>query len=220
MVRFVIVCRYIHVKPTAKKCKRGGLHTRVASKIDEYYKTFQKIDNGRNVKTPYPLTRFVEYEKGTTDEEAKEAGFDQEAPPFDPRKVVIGDDDPSKLDFQFETGEQGRTSSFLSKMKGAFQGHLSIISGWKRFFKGAKADEERASGSVDLPSNERRRRDVVRRIIALMAWRCLRDSTVPIDTGRYRSAGRRLVLRYEGLYLRRDDGLVAGALWSVRGFVR
>ena len=169
--------------------------------IDEYYKVFQKIDNERNVKTPLPPTRLEPYEKGTTDEEAQDAGFDQEAPPFDPSKVVVEDDDPSRLDFQFETGEQGRTSSFLSKMKGAFQGHLSIISGWKRFFKGAKADEERASGSVDLPSNERRRRDVVRRIIALMAWRCLRDSTVPIDTGRYRSAGRRLVLRHEVLYL-------------------
>jgi hypothetical protein len=137
--------------------------------IDEYYKVFRKIDNGRNVKTPLPPTRFEPYEKGTTDEEAKEAGFDQEAPPFDPSKVVVDDDDPSKLDFQFETEEQGWMSSFLSKMKGAFKGHVARIKELKHFFTRAEADEERASGSVELPSNERRRRDVVRRMTA--RWR-------------------------------------------------
>ena len=134
--------------------------------IDEYYKTFQKIDDGRHVNTPHPPTLLEPYERGTTDEEAKDAGFDQEAPQFDPSKVVVDADDPSKLDFQFDKRELAGYSWFLSKMGNAFKGHLDRIKQLKHFFTRAEADSERASGSVDLPSNERHRRDVVRRIIA------------------------------------------------------
>ena len=138
--------------------------------IDEYYKTFQKIDNGRNVKTPFFLPTLLEpYEKGTTDQEAADAGFDQEAPDFDRSKVVVDDDDAPNLVFEFVTGRLGELSQFLGKIRDAFKDHATRIKGLKHFFTRAEADDERASGSVDLPSNERRRRDVVRRMTA--RWR-------------------------------------------------
>ena len=73
--------------------------------VDEHYKVFKRFDDGRDLKTPNPPTRFVPYEQGTIDEEAKDAGFYQEAPQFVPSKVVVDADDPSKLDFQFDKKE-------------------------------------------------------------------------------------------------------------------
>ena len=136
--------------------------------VNEHYKTFQKIDGGRNVKTPFPDTFFKPYEKGTTDEEVETAGFDREAPDLDPLKIGGDDDDKSQFSFQFEDRrELGGYSSFLRTFRDAFKNNLDKnIRRLKHYFEN---DDERVSGSVYLPSNGCHRRDVVRRMT--VRWR-------------------------------------------------
>ena len=137
--------------------------------IDEHYETFQKIDKGRNVRTPFPRTLFKPYKDAEDDEEADLARLDLEAPKLVASILPDDDDASSKLDFEFEKGPLGCHSSFLNGFGDAFFGRGKKIKELKHYFNDGQAKVELASGSVELPSNRRHRPDVVRRKTA--RWR-------------------------------------------------